>query len=267
MSDIPQGDVEYKGTTPGKVVTALRNATGRGSRCAFRCSLVCSVLVSLCGSAAAIVGDAELANWLVVRPAVMVASPRGTCSGAILRSDLVLTAAHCLIATSTAKVAGPGSGWIGVKESVPHPQFNAGTARADLALLKLSARLPTGLAPALLGLRSVATDERVIVVGYGLQDEGKRESVARMATLVVSDHRQDTVALADRQAWGERAKRGSCQGDSGGPVFSLRGGIPLLVGVVRGSNHCGGITFVTPLAPYQHWIEDTARQLGSPFGQ
>lgn len=229
-------------------------------------ALACSL--SLCVSALAIVGDAEQADWRIVRPALMVFGPHGTCTGVTLGSDLALTAAHCVITAANVKVVGPGTGWTDVKEIVPHPQLSAVPARTtpDLAILKLFTHLPIGFAPMFAGARPVVTGERLIVVGYGLHDDGKRDNTARMATLTVTNYYNNMIGLTDQDAVGERAARGACGGDSGGPVFAVRSGTPFLVGIVTGGIWCGGTTYVTPLAPYHGWIVETARQFGSRLG-
>jgi|SRR5262249_35874781 len=222
-------------------------------------------LLSLCASADAIVGDAQPADWMIIRPALLVFSSRSGCSGVGLGRDLVLTAAHCVTSATNIKVAGPGVGWTDVKEAVAHPQFSAGARpRADLALLKLHKPLPAPFVPALLGARPVAAGERLIIAGYGLHDDGTF-GAARMTTLTVNRLYSNLLELNDRAAIGEFSKLGGCKGDSGGPAFAMRGA-PLLVGIMTGVFYCGGATFVTPVAPYGDWIMETAQQLGSQLG-
>jgi len=265
MNDCPRVSLRLTRATGGTSTVKLAMSTLTHMRRTLT-TLACSL--ALCVSARAIVGDAEQADWRIVRPALMVAGPLGTCSGAVLGPDLVLTAAHCVTTTAYVEVAGYGTGWIGVSEIVQHPQFSPGAAllKADLALLKLYMPPPTGFVPALLGSRPVGSGERLIVVGYGLQDNGKRDNFARMATLTVTNQYDDKLGLTDQDAMGERSTRGGCGGDSGGPVFAARGGAPFLVGIVTAGSWCGGTTYVTPLTPYHSWITETARQLRSRIG-
>jgi secreted trypsin-like serine protease len=232
----------------------------------MRCTVAAvACLLSLCASADAIVGDAQPANWMIIRPALIVFSSRGGCSGALLGQDLVLTAGHCVTSATNLKIAGPGVGWTDVNEAVPHPQFGAGArSTADLALLKLHQPLPARLVPASLGGRPVVAGERVIIAGYGLTDEGWSFGTARMTSLTVNRLYNNLLELTDR-AIGESSKLGGCKGDSGGPAFATRGGAPFLIGIIKGG-FCGMATFVTPVAPYRDWITDTAQQLGSQLG-
>jgi hypothetical protein len=224
-------------------------------------TVACSL--SLSAPAGAIVGDAQPAESPIVRPAVMILNSHGGCSGAVLGQDLVLTAAHCVNAATQIRVAGPGTGWTDVQTVVQHPQFKAGERRApDLALLKMIKPAPA-LPPTLLAARSAALGDRLIVVGYGLAAEDDRWTfgTARMATLTVNRLYNNLMELIDRAAIGEHRTRGGCKGDSGGPAFAVRGGAPLLVGIITSGYYCGGATWAAPLARHHDWIVETARLL------
>ena len=223
--------------------------------------------LSLSTSAGAIVGDAQPAESPIIRPAVMIWSSRGGCSGAVLGQDLLLTAAHCVNAATQIRVAGPGTGWTDVKTVAQHPQFKAGErGTPDLALLKMIKPAPA-LPPTLLAARPAAVGDRLIIVGYGLAAEDDRWTfgTARMTTLTVNRLYNNMMELIDRAAIGEHRTLGGCKGDSGGPAFAVRGGAPLLVGIIT-AGRCGGATWATPLAQYHDWIVETAQQLGSRLG-
>lgn len=128
-----------------------------------------ALAIFLCGSAPApaLVGDASPAEWTIARPTVMVFRPDGPCSGVVVAQDLVLTAAHCVVATSGFKIVGHLAAvpyhLADVTEVALHPQFSwpkFGWPAADLALLKLSKELPTGFAPAFLDKRPVVLGDR-----------------------------------------------------------------------------------------------------------
>ncbi len=260
-------------------------------------ALACWAL--LCHPAAAIVGEAETANWAIVRPALMLFGPRGVCSAAIVGRELAMTAAHCVTAISgthcvetasefdrttclmtvaSFKVAGPGSTWIAVKEIVPHPEYSRHKRQGpDLAMIQLVKPLPAGLTPPLLSTRPIRSGDRLTIVGYGVNDSGKQDSTARMATLsVAAAYRNNTFVLVDRvtigtpvdrATVGERRKLGGCGGNSGAPVYDLRLGAPFLVGIVSGgSGDCGVDTFATAVRPCREWILDTAQRMGAALG-
>ncbi len=221
--------------------------------------------------AAAIVGDAGPADAVIARYAVMFFSSRGACTGAVLAQDLVLTAAHCTVGAANFKFVGHSVAQLqltDVANVAPHPQFNPepppARATADIALLKLFKPLPARFAPAFLAARPVAVGDRLIVVGYGTAVQGDVWSggTARMATLTVAGRSDHELILTDPSAYGEGSKLGACHGDSGAPVFTTRGGVPALIGVVsRGG--CGVMTSAVPLVRHRDWLMETARTLGS----
>jgi secreted trypsin-like serine protease len=241
--------------------------------------------LALWSPAHALVGDAAPAEWTMARPTVLVHIPsRGACSGVVLAQDFVLTAAHCATVPEL-KTAGFIAGYIAgglfrlanVREIAAHPKFDS-DRKNDLALLKLAKPLPTTFAPAFLSARPVEIGERLIVVGYGVavQDDGKTADKARMATLLVTGRTSGFVWLTDPAARRDDAlfrgapddapngALGSCSGDSGAPAFFVRGGVPVLVGIVKGG-YCGRVTIVVPLALFYDWLMVTARRLGSPL--
>src|SRR5262249_61484920 len=130
--------------------------------------LALAIFLAASAPAAGLVGDASPAEWTIARPSVMVFTSGGACSGVVLAQDLVLTAAHCVVARTNVTIVGHLADvpyqLADVTEIATHPQFSWPTA--DLALLKLSQPLPTAFAPAFLDKRSVVPGDRLIVVGY-----------------------------------------------------------------------------------------------------
>jgi V8-like Glu-specific endopeptidase len=249
-------------------------------------AFACSVL--LCQSAGAIVGEAETADWSIVRPALLIASQLGVCSAAMIGRDLALTAAHCvtvppdvgcevdsrsdnqtveescLMMAGEFIVAGPDSGWIPVEVVRPHPQYDRSQRQGpDLALVKLAQPLPSNLAPALLATRPIQRGDRLTIVGYGINDTGKRDRIARMASFTVDE----SLRLIEPTPPGKEATLGAAVGDSGAPVFDLRLGSPLLVAIVTaGDGLIGRRTKIEPIQAHREWIWTTARELGSQVG-
>src|SRR5262249_61232610 len=78
-------------------------------------------LLSLCASADAIVGDAQPADWMIIRPALLVSSPRSGCSRVGLGRDLVLTAPHCVTSATNIKDAGPAGRRPDPQTTIPRP--------------------------------------------------------------------------------------------------------------------------------------------------
>lgn len=248
--------------------------------------LALGCLLGVVGSAFAMVGGAvPSAAGGVGRHAVLIVGSRGnSCTGVALAADLVLTAAHCVLAGADYRLvefdAGRQPTLKAVLSVAPHPQFDLNTmlahrATADVALLKLAEPLPAGVLPAQLvaGQPAPAVGDAVIVAGYGVtaRGDGRTGGTVREATLTVTGKPGTLqIRLADPATMGERPGLGACTGDSGAPAFVRAGDGFAVVGLVswstgpRGSDGCGGLTGLTPLALYRDWVLATARKLGSP---
>ena len=245
-------------------------------------AIVPLILVSLCAPAAAMVGGAQSAPKFA-HAVVMLAGPRGFCSGVAIARDLVLTAAHCVMAGSDYKlVVLDAAGQPSLKSIATiarHPQFDAEAVRrhrvtADVALLKFAESVsaaPVPLGPADM---KVAAGDPFLVAGYGLATpgDGRSGGTVRTATLVATGQPGTLqIRLMDAETRNERAGLGACVGDSGGPVFTNAAGALAVVGVVSwstGPNNsagCGGLTGVTPLTRYRAWIVEQAKRMGSPL--
>ena len=225
--------------------------------------------------AVGIVGDPRPADTSFARHAVMLAGNRGRCSGAVLTQNLVLTAAHCVLRSSSVGIVSQGVGSTATK-IVIHPEFKIGqrvgseTAQADLALVKFSQPLPNDYSSVFFAALPVRAGDHLFVVGYGRALETAIDSggIARMIELVVRTHTPRRMVLSDLTGRGG----GSCIGDSGGPVFADGPDRHWLVGIVQGRVpgfegrlRCGDDTIVTPIAPYRGWIVETASKLRSPL--
>ena len=121
-----------------------------------------AALVSLCGPAPALVGEAGPADIAIQRYTILVYSSKGRCSGVVLAQDLVLTAAHCVEWPEVSYLVGGVVGinqftGVGVAEIARHPDFRKPTSGADLALLKLAKPLSERFTPAFLQVRPASS--------------------------------------------------------------------------------------------------------------
>jgi secreted trypsin-like serine protease len=227
--------------------------------------------------ATAMVGGAPLAEQSIARHVVLIVGGNNLCSGVAIASDLVLTAAHCVLTNGRYRLMAFDGSRAVVKEVASvasHPQFSPRADAPDLALVKLTSPPPPNLSPAAFSDRRTppAVGDRFIVAGFGVSVPGDRKSAGRlrMATLVATDRpNSQQLSLVDPRKLGESAGLGVCNGDSGGPVFDERD--RSLVGIVSWSSRtdgepvCGFVSGVIPLARYRNWILDTAARLGSPL--
>ncbi|HWM49144.1 MAG TPA: trypsin-like serine protease [Xanthobacteraceae bacterium] len=230
----------------------------------------------------AMVGGAPLARPEIARHVILIVGSRGnSCTGVVVATDLVLTAAHCVLPGAEYKWVDFATDGAPILQDVVaierHPDFSLASFRnsratADVALLKLASKLPPKFAPAALEkLAAPKAGDRVVVAGYGvaIRGDGKSGGKVRSALLVITG-RPGTlqVRLMDPAAANRRAGLGACTGDSGAPAFAINGK-PVVLGLVSWSTAanneagCGGLTGVTPLERYRSWISDTAVRLRS----
>lgn len=223
------------------------------------------------------VGGAQPSNISV--PVMIVGSRGNSCTGTLIARDLVLTAAHCVLAGADYKLvefnAQRQPALRDVASIARHPQFDlqaflAHRATADVALLKLAAP-PPNVTPAILAPASfrAALGDRFVVAGFGLTErgDGKSGGTLRAAELVATGKPGNLqIRLMDPAARNERAGLGACTGDSGAPVFDASRQVIGVVSWSTGPNNaegCGGLTGVTPLSLYRGWIVETAKKLSS----
>ena len=227
--------------------------------------------------APALVGGAPQADQTLARHVVLIMGGHSLCSGVAIAADLVLTAAHCVLANGKYRlIAFQGRRSI-IKEVIsvaPHPQFAPTADAPDIALVKLANSPLPNLIPAPFSERRAppVVGERFVVAGFGVATQGKRNTAGtlRAATLVVTDRpSSQQLSLIDPNKLGEGPGLGVCNGDSGGPVFDEHD--HALVGIVSWSGRtdgeptCGFVSGIIPLARYRYWILEMAARLGSPL--
>jgi secreted trypsin-like serine protease len=221
------------------------------------------------GIAHALVG-ADIADRTVQRYTVVIASQKGRCSGVVMAQDIVLTAAHCIQPGEKLNVGGiAGSGdqplqaflFSPVDQIVVHPLYKAtDSGSPDLAMLKLAKPLPDRFLAATLNARGLSVGDDLLAAGFG--KTGERTSrpgvTLRMVLLRVTDSIRGWVMLA---SVGEDASGGGA-GDSGGPMFSYRGGMHSLVGIIVAVSPTR--TKAVALSAHYDWIKETMAKLSGP---
>ncbi|SPF77077.1 hypothetical protein ALP8811_02100 [Aliiroseovarius pelagivivens] len=162
--------------------------------------------------------------------------PGGFCSGALIASDLVLTAAHCLedavAAGSLDKVtffAGLRDGEFvetsAAKLAVMHPKYDTGSdadfrnIRYDIGLVVLESPIATATAAPFAVEALSRSEQEISVVSYA---QGRAEALSREGRCSVIDRDRDLIAF-DCDIW---------FGSSGAPVFNTSGRRPRIVSVV-----------------------------------
>jgi hypothetical protein len=250
-------------------------------------SLTALFWAALAVPAGAVVGGKVSRNPDGLRSAVVrVENSTGElCTGILIRPDVVLTAAHCVVDSAAYKVVGVDRKFraraVGVVAGLVHPTFVQGTTPrtqpgVDLALLNLQQPLGPAFRPVdLARVSRIGTGEYVTLAGFGVTGERAKRTarVLRETQLVALGPvrvRNQVFVVADPDRLAESAGAGACRGDSGGPLLVQTASGPQLVGIVswssgamvsRQQTACGGLTAITPVRDHMDWILDGATRL------
>lgn len=207
------------------------------------------------------------------------------CSGSVIASSWIVTAAHCVQGVDAGRISAyagitnlterSGSSQLAVSSVIVHPDFNAQTFQNDIALIGLAApivpspslqavRLPTGVDPA----QWPAAGTPAQVSGWGSTSFGGSPSGNLLAGQVqvllgpgqagCGDYGSGFVPAQVICAGTPSGGVDACQGDSGGPLIVTEAGVPVLAGLTSVGNECalarypGLYTRITAFLP---WIE------------
>ncbi|GIL17533.1 MAG: serine protease [Oligoflexia bacterium] len=218
--------------------------------------------------------------------ALMDISSGSLCTGTIVASNLVLTAAHCTSSDPTSTVVIfsttlPDSIYDIMGKTIRHVvggkasplwaklQNNQEKNWGDIALLKFSGKLPEGFKPARLlnSKKSLKDGMLAVLAGFGLMDGVKKTESSEMRKTTVSIQ---SVHFSETEVMFDQSKgKGACHGDSGGPAYVTIGGKSALMGVTsRGINDprdtCGVSSIYTSVSAHMSWLKSTAAELMSP---
>lgn len=171
---------------------------------------------------------------------------QATCTGVLIQSDLVLTAAHCLYDLETGRMTDPTkiefrAGWRGGKAvarrmgktALVHRAFatatrlNGNQIRSDVGLLQLASPIPPTHADPFQIDRGAQAGHLVSVVSYGA---GRNDAPSRQRECGILQREQGLLAM-------------SCDvvpGSSGSPVFAMRNGRPRIVSLVSSMGNVNG---------------------------
>jgi len=220
------------------------------------------------------------------------------CGGALIDSEHILTAAHCVKSFYPHELLVRVGDWdvnsnmepyphkdMAVSDIFIHERFFAGSLHNDLALIRLLTPLSWAdmphVAPACLPQPQQSyTGTRCWVTGWGqdaFHTQGELQARLQEVDVPVVGHRTCEKALRRQGGLGRRfnlhpgsvcaggeAGKDACSGDGGGPLVCQVGDSMELAGLVSWGVGCGkqGVPGVyTNIAAYVHWIRETVSLL------
>jgi hypothetical protein len=214
--------------------------------------------------------DTSVAHKAVV---ALTSDTQFFCSGTLITETVVLTAGHCLEASSPGNTqvffgqnANTGNGdYRDVDEWEVHPQFDFRHLIGDIGIIRLASAAPAGISPIphlpnALKLTAADAGKAVEFSGFGVTESGSDGAKLHMQGTISlvcpgpdSCSNGEVVPKSFRYSQGDG---GPCSGDSGGPAFILRDTTEYVAGVTSyGDEDCTDYGVSTTVSEYAAWVE------------
>jgi hypothetical protein len=220
------------------------------------------------------------------RSTVLIETPEGICTGAIVGPDLVLTAGHCVSARGRYRVRYLDRSFrrvnVAVARTAAHPGFDPahGFASDDVGLIQVARPFGSDARPATLPsggwgvswFGGTATGEELIIAGFGSTERSRaRDGILREALMRTAQPSVPGRGFAGLSGDDGPNRTGMCVGDSGGPVYRREGRTFTVVGVLKGGTtdpgrECTSTPIFVPVRDYVSWLRQTAAGWNTSVG-
>ncbi len=226
-----------------------------------------SLLATACGRSSdeesqvqVIQGSRPSDGGSIERSTVALANSQGQvfCSGTLIDSSYVVSAAHCLQNFGGRLYIGFGQDrnnfeFIEAAAFRVHPNYTGSFSSdvpSDISLIRLAKSAPAGFSPVRIYKGDLGRGNEVYLAGYGQTESGSSGRLL-YTSVNLEDFDADELVVNKRGT-------GACYGDSGGPAYVLIGGTLSVVGATsRGESGCKGASVYTRVDYFENWLEST----------
>lgn len=176
----------------------------------------------------------------------------GLCTGTLVGSRTVLTAAHCIPPGEKITFVLHGYLYNISQKTIQNPGWNSSSLANDIGLVILE-KAPPNATPSIISKVAPYQGQKIQLVGYGLTSSYNKDSSGVKRTAYNYVRKVYSTRFSYQGSGGGIGN--TCSGDSGGPAFATVNGREEIVGVTSaGTEPCGGLSFDTRVDSFYSWL-------------